>query len=226
MLNFKNRRARTAGDTLIEVMFATTVFSLVVVSSLSLMNQGVASAQRSLEITTVRQQMDGQVETLRFLHEAYVQAYQVGQTYDLADRTTSSPAKEYARIINYVSGVGSTPSKRTAASTFGGTDACKIPNNPSTDFILNPVTATLNTSATKFDVFQTAATSAQLTYGTGGNRSVLSHSDGMWIEAVRSASTGTTAGFIDFHIRACWDAPGLNTPMNLGTIVRLYEPRS
>ena len=66
MLNFKNRRARTAGDTLIEVMFATTVFSLVVVSSLSLMNQGVASAQRSLEITTVRQQMDGQVETLRF----------------------------------------------------------------------------------------------------------------------------------------------------------------
>jgi type II secretory pathway pseudopilin PulG len=218
MLKFKTNRNRAAGDTLIEVLFAVTVFSLIVVSSLSLMNQGVSAAQRSLEITTVRQQMDGQVETLRFLHEAYIQAYQPGQTYNLDDPTTASPAKEYYKIIQYVSGPGGVASKRAAASTFGGTSACKIPSNPNTDFVLNPVTGTMVTNS---NVFRSATTFSQLSFGTGSNSSVLNNSDGMWVEAVRSS-----AGFIDFHVRACWDAPGLNTPMNLGTIVRLYEPQS
>jgi type II secretory pathway pseudopilin PulG len=204
MLKLKTNRNRSAGDTLIEVLFAVTVFSLIVVTSLSLMNQGVSAAQRSLEITTVRQQMDGQVETLRFLHEAYVQAYQAGQTYNLDDATTASPAKEYYKIIKY-------------------TTACQVPNNRSTDFILNPVSATLVTDS---NIFKPAETFSQLSYGTGSNSGVLTGSNGMWIEAVRSGGAGASSGFIDFHVRACWDAPGLNSPMNLGTIVRLYEPLS
>ncbi|MBJ58357.1 hypothetical protein CMN24_01415, partial [Candidatus Saccharibacteria bacterium] len=55
------------GDTLIEVLFAVTVFSFVVVSSLAIMNQGTAAAQRSLEISLVRQQVDAQADSLRFL---------------------------------------------------------------------------------------------------------------------------------------------------------------
>jgi type II secretory pathway pseudopilin PulG len=223
MLKLKTNRNRSAGDTLIEVLFAVTVFSLIVVTSLSLMNQGVSAAQRSLEITTVRQQMDGQVETLRFLHEAYVQAYQAGQTYNLDDATTASPAKEYYKIIKYTTGLGSIPSKRASASSFGGTTACQVPNNRSTDFILNPVSATLVTDP---NIFKPAETFSQLSYGTGSNSGILTGSNGMWIEAVRSGGAGASSGFIDFHVRACWDAPGLNSPMNLGTIVRLYEPLS
>ena len=71
-------RQKNRGDTIIEVLFAITVFSLVVVSSLSIMNQGSATAQRTLEISLVRQQIDAQAETLRFLNTSYVAAYQAG----------------------------------------------------------------------------------------------------------------------------------------------------
>jgi len=205
------------GDTLIEAMFALTVFGFIVVTALSLMNQGVSASQRSLEITTVRQEMDGQAQTLRFLHEAYIQAYQPGQNYNLNDAITS-PAEEYYKVIQFVK-TANLPS----ASQFGGTGACVIPNNAGKNFIMNPVTAQLVSTSTNPTVFKKALTSAQLSFG-GGN--TLSSSNGIWVEGVRSAVNGTNAGYIDYHIRACWDGPGLDTPMNLGTIVRLYEPRA
>jgi Tfp pilus assembly protein PilV len=217
MLTFSRKAHAQQGDTLIEVLFALTVFSFIVVTALSLMNQGVAAAQRSLEITTVRQQMDGQAETIRFLHEAYIQSYQPGQTFDLTNATTT-PAEEYYKIIQFVD-----TANRSSASKFGGTNACVIPSDPSKDFVVNPVTAQLVSTAIKPDLFKKAATSAELTFGSGNQ---IGNSLGMWVEAIRSPVSGTSAGYIDYHIRACWDVTGSDFPMNLGTIVRLYEPRT
>lgn len=61
-------RKRQAGDTLVEVMLATAVFSAVAVGCLTLMNRGLSIAQQSLESTLVRQQIDGQAEMLRYIH--------------------------------------------------------------------------------------------------------------------------------------------------------------
>ena len=52
---------------------------------------------------------------------------------------------------------------------------------------------------------------------------------GIYIIAARdktkNASTATsTPEFFDFHIRACWTAPGQNSPTVIGTTVRLYNP--
>jgi hypothetical protein len=47
---------------------------------------------------------------------------------------------------------------------------------------------------------------------------------GIWIEAIPSTTANAT-GFVDFHIRTCWESPGSSAPVTLGTIVRLYEPR-
>ena len=60
---------RQGGDTIIEVILAVTIFSMVGVSAISLMNRGMAMAQRSLEITLVRQQIDAQAEMLRFTND-------------------------------------------------------------------------------------------------------------------------------------------------------------
>lgn len=57
------------GDTIVEVMVAFAVFTLVAVGAVTVMNRGVALAQRSLEITLVRQQIDGQAELLRFARD-------------------------------------------------------------------------------------------------------------------------------------------------------------
>lgn len=213
MLGFHRTARKDSGDTLIEVLFAMMIFSLILVSALTLMNQGVAASQRSLAITVVRQQMDGQAETLRFLHESYVEAYQTGTT----SYPAGSAAAEYYKIIQNAQSGG-----RTSASAFGGTGQCSIPNDPNRDFILNPVLATVATASTNPNLFEAAPGYPQITYGSGN---AIQRSQGIWIEAVRSGTTTASAGFIDFHIRACWDSPGTSVPMNLGTIVRLYEPR-
>lgn len=63
---------RQRGDTIIEVILAVTVFSVVAVGGIGVMNQGVATAQRSLEIGLVRAQIDAQADALRYVHSTYV----------------------------------------------------------------------------------------------------------------------------------------------------------
>lgn len=56
------------GETLIEVLLATTVFGLLAVSVMAIMNRGMVIAERSLEATLVRQQIDAQADLLRYVH--------------------------------------------------------------------------------------------------------------------------------------------------------------
>lgn len=60
------------GDTFIEVMFAIAIFSLVAVLSISMMNVGVADAERALELVTARNELNAQAEALRFIHSSYI----------------------------------------------------------------------------------------------------------------------------------------------------------
>lgn len=212
---------RQAGDTLIEVLFAITIFSMVVVATLSLMNQGTAAARRSVETTLVREQIDGQAEALRFMHESYVANYQSGATYNINDATTS-PAEEYFKVIERIK-----TTNRTSATQFNGLTRCPA-TVPGGGFIVNARTARLVGTAANLQPASSGY--ARLTYAAGNNTSVTSN--GIWIEGIRTAqeaaasgSLTKNAGFIDFHIRACWSVPGQNAPMSMGTIVRLYEPR-
>lgn len=75
------------GDTLIEVMFAIAVFSMVAVISISMMNAGVSSGERSLELVTARNELNGQAEALRFIHSSYVSELTLPTcTKDLIDK--------------------------------------------------------------------------------------------------------------------------------------------
>lgn len=60
------------GDTLIEVMFSVTVFALVIVVSINLMNGGINTAQKTLEVTMTRNEIDAQAEAIRFIHNSYL----------------------------------------------------------------------------------------------------------------------------------------------------------
>lgn len=201
------------GDTLIEVLFAVTVFSMVIVGALTIMNQGTAAAQRSLEITLVRQQIDAQAETLRFMQNSYLAAYRPGISFNLNDASTS-PAEEWYKMLR--SGV-----VVTSADQFNsGAASCEAA--PTQSFVVNPRSSRFVNDAT---VRQTAQSYPQLVYQQNGSFVA----EGLWIQAVRSAASSdplqSNVGYIDFHIRACWDSPGAGAPMRSGTIVRLYEPR-
>lgn len=66
-MRFRTKR----GDTLIEVMFAITIFSAVAIISIAMMNLGVATSERSLELSTARDELNAQAEALRFIHSSY-----------------------------------------------------------------------------------------------------------------------------------------------------------
>ncbi len=212
---------RDGGDTLIEVLFAITIFSVIVVGGLSLMNRGLATSQRSVEMTLVRQQVDAQAEALRFMHSSYLDWYVPGVDITAIDTATKvTPAGQYAQII--------TRAKVETASPFNTGTTCGgyIPDS----FVINTRTArvyyqaptpasqtlalTFNKDPTSYAQIQYSATNA------------LTVSDGVWVEAVKSPPSGTAAGYIDFHIRACWYSVGTDAPSRVGTIVRLYEPRA
>ena len=199
------------GDTLIEVLFAFAVLSLVVVGSLSIMNQGVIASQRSLETTLVREEIDAQATTIRFLHDAYVAKFSAGATYPV-----STPAGQWVEMTKNLTS--------TSASDFGATTTC--PAAPNNSFVVDGANGKYikNTGANLVP----ASVFARVNYDPGTNQ--VTTAEGIWVEAIRSAPSSDAnkqnTQFIDFHIRACWDSPGSGPPMTIGTIVRLYEPRS
>jgi type II secretory pathway pseudopilin PulG len=206
------RRHSQRGDTIIEVMFAVAVFAMVAVGCLSIMNQGTATAQRSLEVTLVRQQMDAQAETLRYMHQAYVASYD-------KNITPTGTAAEWVKITNTSAGKGA-----TTPSPFGvvNGDVCPSVTPGEKPFILNAHTATLwsSTPAMTPPSGISSPPFAEVIYNSDSS---IAQAYGLWIESI--PSTGADTGFVDFHIRACWDSPGSRAPVTLGTIVRLYEPR-
>lgn len=80
------------GDTVVEVIFAVALFSMVAVGAITLMNKGVRIAQQSLEVTLVRQQIDSQAEMLRYIHQSASRGDSVwaGPWGDLVKKTTSN----------------------------------------------------------------------------------------------------------------------------------------
>jgi type II secretory pathway pseudopilin PulG len=191
------------GDTIVEVLFAITIFSLVAVGAMSIMNQGTMTVQRALEITLVRNEIDAQAEALRFLHESYIAA--------------PSTNSEWYKIIN-----GKTVQQ---ATNLG--DCSILPKF----FVINTRGGDSGNSGGKISnvvpVGLASGTYSQLKYDNSSN--TLVSADGIWIEAVKDNSASGQninlgSKYIDFHVRACWNAPGQSTPITLGTIVRLYDP--
>ncbi len=60
------------GDTLVEVMVAMAILAVVTIVTVTMMNQGLNVSERSLELTTARNELNAQAEALRFIHSSYV----------------------------------------------------------------------------------------------------------------------------------------------------------
>lgn len=199
------RRGFQRGDTLIEVLFAITVFSALAVGALAIMNQGAAVAQRSMEISLVRQQIDAQAQALSFINAAYIAQYPSPDPNETYTQRWRSIADTSQQAVSQATVYGTLDADRCLPSS-------SIPKN----FIVDPLTAQIQTSGV-----QPADTFAQVRYNDAGD---FVENQGIWIEAVSEPSSGSTPGYVDFHIRACWDSPGQAVPVTLGTIVRLYDP--
>lgn len=232
------------GDTIVEVIFAITIFSLVAVGGLALMNSGTAISQRSLEIGLVRDQIDAQADALRYAHNAYMANYVSG---DRSANTTKvwnniaaahgvSMAKNLEEIVSGQKCV--LPDNSNASGTTidgvvsdGQPFALNIKKLDDPDLANHPIIQFDSTGpGASGDVPISSTTGLSLNYSSTTYAQVRYDettpvAQGIWIQAVRSPhSTSGVSGYYDFQIDACWITPGQSTPMTLGTIVRLYDP--
>jgi len=112
------------GDTLIEVLFSILVFSLVAIITVNLMNNGISTAQRSLEITMARTEIDAQAEALRFVHHSF-----------LNEHKFASGVKQYDALWQkIVDNARSPDTSGKFANSFNDIDTCEQIYEPTADY--------------------------------------------------------------------------------------------
>lgn len=193
------------GDTIVEVLLAFTILTLLSAGTMVIMNRGLAVSERSLERTLVRQQVDAQAELLRYARDTNSDAW------DLITSDTNlvtSPSPSSASIL--ANGCPTTAPLRSFVM---------IMSNPSWGSAFPDMVYRTSLNAT---TFEPASTHSQV----DTTRSMIEtrYAKGMWIQAVRVRDgTSNAPVAYDMHIRACWDSIGQEVPMQVATIVRLYE---
>lgn len=197
------------GDTIIEVLLAVTVFSLVAVGSMTVMNQSANLAQQAVEITLVRQQIDAQAEALRAAHQAY-------SRIATADRDSAGWAKL----------------KELASNTpIDTSDGCPQQSQLTMRdaFIVNPTSGGV-ISADSGNVRSIVGDeNAPIYPQVRASEEEETKGYGLWIEPsiFRPINTSDVPDAYNFRIRACWDGVGMGeSPMQLETTVRLYDIQS
>lgn len=60
------------GDTLVEVLMAIVLISVVIVGAMTMMSRGLSAAQVAMEHSQVRLSVNGQIEMLRFARDSYL----------------------------------------------------------------------------------------------------------------------------------------------------------
>lgn len=193
------------GDTIVEVMFAIAVFALLAVGCLAIMNRGIQTIMRSLEMTQVRQSMNDQAELLRYVQQDSL----FQESHNMNDTGV------WASIVSRTStSLESTGSNQTACAD----SAAIASRRPFVLYLDRENNLQLDTTADKFTYGgRSNAPFPGLSIDTSGN---LATTNGIWVEAV---SPVASSNFVDFYIRACWDAPGSDVPTTLSTVVRLYK---
>lgn len=232
------------GDTLIEVTIAVGIFSMIAIAIVSVMSNGVASAQTSLEATLTRQEIDTQAEALRFIHSSYIAStnkstnkyeHLWGAIMAKAINLKDKPEAEQTAILQY------SPSScdelySNSSSTIGS--AFIINTRELSNYSGGSNTENVIVSSSKL---KPAATYPHLVYGTSGDtestlldrQDSLYAAEGIYIIAVKDNDTTTVGGnnakapaFYDFYIRTCWVANRSSDSSTISTVMRLYDPSS
>lgn len=233
------------GDTLIEVMLAVGIFSMVAIAVVAVMSGGTSGAQTALETTLAREEIDTQAEALRFIQSAYINEKDEEEDGKFAKLWQLITASEYGNSnnVNVVTGNSNieeiTNYSPSACSDLYGDDG----EAKKYGFVINtralgsnPGNAVVSAKSSA-DKFRQAATYPRLIYADDNANLVdsdfnqtLQAVEGIYIIAVKDPDTTTIAGkekqsaYYDFYIRTCWYGTGDQTPSTISTVMRLYDP--
>lgn len=223
------------GDTLIEVMLAVGIFSMVAVAVVAVMSGGTSSAQTALETTLTREAIDAQAEALRFIQSSYIAE---------KDNVNGDYVNLWQAIASNALDIKDKSGDYQKSITQFSPDDCSnlySGNNLKNQhaFIINTRVLGSDPSAAFITAsngsFISASTYPRLVYVDEGNLASesfnpsLSSAEGIYIIAVRDPGSTTIAGtnksaYYDFYIRTCWYGTGDKTPSTISTVMRLYDP--
>ncbi len=110
--------ATRRGDTILEVTIAITVFCLISIIGISLMNRDLSTIQGTLELETARNEVDAQAEALRFIHNSYLAERNQYQSEDELDDYDHPYTKLWRRIVSGTSHQPSLINNPTKISEF------------------------------------------------------------------------------------------------------------
>lgn len=205
-----NHSKNMRGDTIIEVLFGVTIFALISVTSMGLMNRATAMSQRSLEMVQVRQEIDSQVDIIRLAHASYISEKVSGKV----DGDLSVAAKAWHDIKSEAkanSGVN-LPDELTSTGT------CNISEDRGR---MKPFRASAARSTSGDEVFRqvdsirAADLAAKVESVTSGGAPV---SKGMSL----TARIPSGNDIYEVYVYACWDGSDGNIATQR-TVVRLYD---
>lgn len=241
------KRVGKRGDTLIEVMLAVGIFSMVAVAVVAVMSGGTSSAQTALETTLAREEIDAQAEALRFIQASYIADKNDGEEskYSKLWKAITGKAYNYDAEAGVWSDISAELSQYSPSSCSVLYEGNNDPEAKTHGFILN--TRKLGTFEDPGDVISTgdyldqASTYPHLIFGDNNGQlsnenfnSVLQKAEGIYIIAVKDPKSTTVAGsdsidgresaYYDFYIRTCWYGTGDQTPSTISTVMRLYDP--
>ena len=242
------KRVGKRGDTLIEVMLAVGIFSMVAVAVVAVMSGGTSSAQTALETTLTREEIDAQAEALRFIQTSYISDKASGNDSDYSKlwKYITSKAYNYEHY-NESDNISQDLSQYSPASCSDLYDSSSG-EAKAHGFILNTKKLNsfnaINDVVADGDSLQPATTYPHLVFWDGFSLSsdeeklvddkftTLKQAEGIYIIAVKDPESTTIAGsggtkesaYYDFYIRTCWYGTGDQAPSTISTVIRLYDP--
>ena len=228
------KHARKRGDTLIEVMLAVGIFSMVAVAVVAVMSSGTSSAQTALETTLAREEIDAQAEALRFIQSSYIA--------EKGDEDGTF-AKLWDKITKNAIAIGEKSEDDQKQIVQFYPDDCSILYDNQNAFIINTRAISSGDSAIisikdKPELFTAASTYPRLIYYNDDDSSLASKNEdtnlisaeGIYIIAVKDTGTiivdEEKSAYYDFYIRTCWYGTGDKIPSTISTVMRLYDPNS
>ena len=241
----KKDRSTRHGDTMIEVLFAITAYSVVAIFTIITMNMGLQQGEAALELSQTRIEIAAQADGLRFIHNAFLSEREYGLTGSdsykalwqritslAVDSSTSIKELSVGQCKNWYS--GDYLASRNAfilnlrnLSPTGGDLAVLRATYGSSYFreasLYPRVVYTTNVSP-----WDGSSDSSDADYYDESGRLWIGAAEGIWIIARKSAATSNMLAdkpeYYDFHIYSCWYSPGADHPSTIGTIIRLYNP--
>lgn len=106
-----SRQLNRRGDTIIEIIFCFTIFSIITITSISLMNRNLSLIQGTLEVSMARNEIEAQAEAIRFIHNSYLSERELVRDQNIDPSKWQEYRDLWQRLASVQNGLNNNPVK-------------------------------------------------------------------------------------------------------------------